>query len=132
MACFENPPDPIRVWSRVENVCDTSIDQMNKKANILQYKQNSANLSKKQQYAQLVQNPPRVWATQTQSFTNSNTGMPTSCANSIVCVPTTSSGIPGKKMFLCSTRYNTNSHYPLIRRNMGNTNNQFPDGYKFN
>lgn len=131
MACLNEPPNPPRVWSRVENVCETSIDQMSKKANILQYKQNSANLTKNQKYSQLIQHPPHVWATQNQSVTIPDIGIPTNCVNTIICVPTTSSGVPGKKMMLCSKRNETQLYYPRIRYNMGNTNNQFPDGYKF-
>lgn len=134
MSCFgiNYSPSIPRVWSRFQPVCDTTTTQMNLKASILQYRNNSSRLTKKQQYSQLVQsNTTKKWATQSDSYTNSNLGMPTSCANTIICVPTSNSDVPGKKMMLCSTRMNTQFYEDKIRRTMGNTNNNFPNGYKF-
>ena len=94
-------PIPPRVWSRVQNPCtygitDTSYnvyipltkqtvtqaqanyeDKMIYKGNILQYKGNSSRLTKSQQYTQLAKgfgpNRKKVYATQSQTYTNPNT-----------------------------------------------------------
>ncbi len=95
-------PIPTRVWSRVQNPCtfivpgsdysqsfipltgqtvsqdeaDYETKQINK-GNILQYKGNSARLSKSQKYSQLARcvgpNRTKVFATQSQTYTNPNT-----------------------------------------------------------
>ena len=86
-------PIPARVWSRVQRECTNvntsnsgnSLDyalrdykrQEHLKGNILQYKCNSSNLTKKQRYAQIAKglwaSRTKTWATQTQSFSNPNT-----------------------------------------------------------
>jgi hypothetical protein len=95
-------PIPPRAWTRVQSQCtyinpDTSYnsiyipltgqtvspseaayyDKLQYKGNILQYKKNSIGLSKRQKYAQLAKGlgPSRtkVFATQTQTYTNPNT-----------------------------------------------------------
>jgi hypothetical protein len=97
-------PVPPRVWSRVQNKCTyveptnpttfslyipftkqtvgsemeaIEIAKMINKGNILQYKANSAQLTKSQKYAQLARcsGPSRrkVFATQTETYTNPNT-----------------------------------------------------------
>lgn len=98
-------PVPTRVWSRVQNPCSVftynnnpNIDgsvyipytrkygtpleaqelaQMIAKANILQYKNNSSNLSRSQRYSQIAKgywsNRRKCYATQSQSYTNPNT-----------------------------------------------------------
>jgi hypothetical protein len=95
-------PNPPRVWSRVQSQCtyinpDSSYNQsfipvtgqtvsqsqadyemkMFYKGNILQYKGNSARLNKSQRYSQLAKmagpNRTKVFATQTQTYTNPNT-----------------------------------------------------------
>lgn len=81
-------PRPARLWSRVQTSCDintnTSVAEMNEmqmlnKGNILQYKNNSANLTRRQKYAQLATGggPYRTstWATQTDSYSNPNIRM---------------------------------------------------------
>ena len=97
-------PNPPRVWSRVQNQCSLitnnnqtnndevvlpydgivvpvseyyrKIEQINK-GNILQYKANSAQLTKQQIYSQMAKgmwtNRNTTWATQSQSYTNPNT-----------------------------------------------------------
>lgn len=97
-------PRPPRVWSRVQNQC-TFVDSSNnayyesvyipltnqfvtlaqtnqeskqiQKGNILQYKGNSSQLTKKQKYAQLAKgfgpNRTKVFATQSETYTNPNT-----------------------------------------------------------
>lgn len=95
-------PVPPRVWSRVQNKCTyiipdssynsayipltnqtVSLAQANYeekqfyKGNVLQYKGNSSRLTKKQKYTQLAKgfgpNRTKVFATQTQTYTNPNT-----------------------------------------------------------
>jgi len=95
-------PKPPRVWSRVQSQCtyinpDTSYNQafipvtgqtvsqaqadyemqMFYKGNILQYKGNSARLTKTQRYSQLARmagpNRTKVFATQNETYTNPNT-----------------------------------------------------------
>lgn len=97
-------PRPPRVWSRVQNQC-TFVDSSNnayyesvyipltnqtvtlaqanqeskqiQKGNILQYKGNSSQLTKKQKYSQLAKgfgpNRTKVFATQSETYTNPNT-----------------------------------------------------------
>ena len=101
-SCSYNPIPP-RVWSRVQNPCtyitpdlpdqyDVYIPltgqtlstaqaiEYNKqlyKGNVLQYKGNSAQLTKSQKYSQLARcagpNRTKVFATQSQTYTNPNT-----------------------------------------------------------
>lgn len=95
-------PTPARVWSRVQNPCtyiipDSSYNEsyipltgqtvsqaqadfetkMLYKGNILQYKGNSARLTKSQKYSQLARcsgpNRTKVFATQSETYTNPNT-----------------------------------------------------------
>jgi hypothetical protein len=88
-------PIPPRAWSRVDNKCtfDTTLNYDNSdvindptiyyktalinKGNILQYKKNSAQLTKKQRYAQIAKglwtNRTKSWATQTETYSNPNT-----------------------------------------------------------
>jgi hypothetical protein len=95
-------PIPPRVWSRVQNQCTyaipnnnyvsiynpltkqtTSLAQANiekkiqYKGNILQYKINSSQITKNQKYSQIAKglwsNRTKVYATQTQTYTNPNT-----------------------------------------------------------
>ena len=97
-------PVPTRVWSRVQNPCtyidssDNAVyqnvyvpltrktmtlfeanyqDKLLSKGNILQYKKNSSNLTKKQKYTQICKgmwtNRTKSYATQTQTYTNPNT-----------------------------------------------------------
>jgi len=99
--CYYNPI-PARLWSRVQNQCtftdpDTTYDQIYipltgqvvsqvqanyeekliHKGNILQYKANSARFTKSQKYSQLARmtgpNRTKVFATQSQTYTNPNT-----------------------------------------------------------
>jgi len=83
-------PKPPREWYRFENQCAYSnapiqiqngqaylLDVL-KKGNVLQYKNNSSNITKQQRYAQIARgmwtNRTTTWASQTQSYTNPNTG----------------------------------------------------------
>ena len=82
-------PVPPRVWSRVQNPCSADTynpntdyaraeydRQMLLKGNILQYKKNSSNLTKKQRYTQIAKgmwtNRTKTWATQSDTYTNPN------------------------------------------------------------
>jgi len=86
-------PIPPRAWSRVETRCtfDTSVNdnsssydpfifrriaQLNK-GNVLQYKKNSSQLTKKQRYSQIAKglwtNRTKTWAAQSATYTNPNT-----------------------------------------------------------
>lgn len=110
-------PFPPRFWSRVENPCvfDTSLNtrevfvpQLNNlivssgeyqeyfkpminKANILQYKANSATLTKQQRYSKIAKgqwiNRTKTWATQSQTYTNPNT-------NSLRRINTNAASVP--------------------------------------
>jgi len=93
-------PDPPRVWSRVQSNCtvNTNINdlvfspltkinvsraqasyetQMIAKGNVLQYKKNSSQLTKKQRYSQICKgmwtNRTKNFATQSEIYTNPNT-----------------------------------------------------------
>jgi len=90
-------PIPPRAWSRVDNKCtydnSTSVNIDNSdsiydpaifyraalinKGNVLQYKKNSTQLTKKQRYAQIAKglwtNRTKTWATQSATYTNPNT-----------------------------------------------------------
>lgn len=90
MSCFTNYlPQPPREWSRVQNSCsftddDTTYSLQNvfvadmlNKGNVLQYKKNSANLSKAQIYSKIARgqwtNRNITWATQSAQYSNPNT-----------------------------------------------------------
>jgi hypothetical protein len=94
-------PIPPRVWSRVQNQCTYTVDSsynliyvplvnetlqptqaifLDKqlyKGNLLQYKANSSRITKKQKYSQISKglwcNRTKVYATQSQTYTNPNT-----------------------------------------------------------
>jgi len=91
MACFAfngQPPNPPRVWSRVQGYCSTlpvaTITQkeahviaMASKGNVLQYKKNSSNITKQQRYSQIAKgqwtNRNTTWASQTITTSMPNT-----------------------------------------------------------
>ena len=107
MSCLgpEYNPNPTRLWSRFENTCVYAGEGLNpndmiyvpmlqryisvgslgyelavlQKGNILQYKKNSSNITKKQRYAQIARgnwtNRTTTWASQTETYTNPNTNM---------------------------------------------------------
>jgi len=94
-------PNPTRAWSRFQAECTYIIPNQTansayipiikkivpledvahelaviNKGNILQYKDNSANITKWQKYSQIARgswNRKKAWATQTQKYTNPNT-----------------------------------------------------------
>jgi len=87
-------PIPPRAWNRVQKKCtyenSTNFENSDyvqdpiisyraaliKKGNVLQYKQNSSQLTKKQRYSQIAkglwQNRRKTWATQSDIYTNPN------------------------------------------------------------
>ena len=118
-------PNPPRLWSRFNYVCpcspggqpscSTDFEKLDerRKAEILKYKANSSNITKKQQYANAASNRwltgrKRSWATQTVSYTNPNTstlervGDVLVCNNNNVsCSLTSDANVPGKVRPLC-------------------------------
>jgi hypothetical protein len=84
---------------------------MRRKAEILQYKKNSSNLTKQQYLSLLAQGKgpyaKRGGGTQGDAFTDPNvTGLPQVgnrliCNSDIICTPTSSSDVPGPVMNLC-------------------------------
>lgn len=92
MACFAFnglPPNPPRVWSRVQGFCPNgSVENselislsesvaMISKGNVLQYKKNSSNITKNQRYSQIAKgkwtNRNTSWASQSVTTTIPNT-----------------------------------------------------------
>ena len=118
-------PNPPRLWSRFNYVCpcspggqpscSTNYEKLDerRKAEILKYKANSSNITKKQHYANAASNRwltgrKRSWATQTVSYTNPNTstlervGDVLVCNNNNVsCSLTSDANVPGKVRPLC-------------------------------
>ena len=96
---------------------------MRRKAEIFQYKGNSAQLTKKQKLAQMVKgngpNGKKVWATQSETYTNPNTkDLPAGtdpftliCSTPAVnCAPTSNNDTPGPQMLICMDK-----NVPLTR-----------------
>jgi hypothetical protein len=117
-------PNPTRLWSRFNYVCPCPPGQQScstdfvklderRKAEILKYKANSSNITKKQQYANAASNRwptgrKLCWAAQTDTYTNPNTstlqrvGDVLVCNNNTVrCSLTSDSDVPGKIQKLC-------------------------------
>jgi hypothetical protein len=105
-------PEPPRLWSRFNINCSpyTNFTQeqldMRRKAEILQYKNNSSKLSKKMKWSQLSKGintyNKKTWATKSDTFTNPNVrNLPKVnntliCARDpILCAPNTASDVPG-------------------------------------
>ena len=98
-----------------QQACLTDYEKLDerRKAEILRYKANSSNITKKQQYANAASNRwltgrKRSWATQTDTFTNPNTstlqrvGDILLCKNNNVsCTLTSGANVPGKVRPLC-------------------------------
>ena len=145
-------PNPTRTWSRVQSNCSLLIPQnpitnaeilalkMINKGNTLQYKANSSNLTKQQQYSLIAQgkwtNRTKTWATQSITYTNPNTHNLTRVGNTLICpsprelcIPTSSSDVPGPIMNIC---YNDtlSTYYPRQNKIMNTSTNGFPKGVK--
>jgi hypothetical protein len=127
VAVFNTTPGTVAgdVWTYCNEIVSPAIPavmgvsqqdlDMRRKAEILQYKNNNSNMSKKQLWARTIKgygpSGNRTWATQSAggTYTNPNTdnlaksgaftlrcpGRPKNCA------PTTNSDVPGKQMILC-------------------------------
>ena len=124
-------PVPPRLWSRVENPCAyTNSDAIQnipgdyiylpyfsepilksqyeyqlaclKKGNVLQYKNNSSNLTKKQVYAQIAKqmwvNSNTTWATQSDKFSDPNT----KSLKRVNYINITTAGVPTDQPITCS------------------------------
>lgn len=145
-------PVPTRMWSRVQSSCSLVIPttpitstevitlQMGKKANVLQYKANSSNLTKQQQYSLIAQgkwtNRTKTWATQSVTYTHPNTnnlpkvGDILICSSpAVICVPTSSSDVPGPIIDICYDDSVT-TYYPREIRIMNTSTNGFPKNVK--
>lgn len=157
MSCLEPNynPIPTHKGSRVENRCvydytfDTTnqvfvpqlnifvpyssiniVNDMLKKGNILQYKKNSSNLTKKQRYSKIANgkwtNRTTTWATQNQKYTNPNnnflkrvniqtnitlTGYPTNlqetCVDNTSILTPDTTIIPDGGVLVCNTMENS-------------------------
>jgi hypothetical protein len=113
-------PQPPRLWSRgtlscfpVSNTITQNDLDMRRKAEILKYKDNSANLTKKQKWSQMVRgNGPlakKVWANQNILGSNPNIyNLPLGAGNTLVCntepircSPSTACDVPGPQILLC-------------------------------
>ena len=143
-------PIPPRVWSRVQNPCTfiltndqyingTSIFngkiipyaqanyelQLYNKGNILQYKANSSQLTKKQKYTQLAKglgpNRTKVYATQSDTYSNPNTKGLLRVGSTIVPYPNFLVGQPNNP----SGPYQTDVPNP---NNCVNTNGSLEEG----
>jgi len=75
-------PEPTKSWYRVQRPCTfetspTTNKSLLQKGNVLQYKKNSSCLTKNQRYSQIAKgfgsNRTKVWATQSEVYTNPNT-----------------------------------------------------------
>jgi hypothetical protein len=98
---------------------------MRRKAEILQYKNNSSNLTKKQYLSLLAKgngpNAKRAWGNQGNNNTNPNfnnfpqAGNTLICNTGIICAPTSSSDVPGPIINLCY-----NPTIPVVGYNMPN------------
>ena len=157
MSCLDPSynPVPTRLWSRVQSNCSLVIPtnlvnpltpteaitlQMRRKGNVLQYKSNSSNLTKQQQYSLIAQgkwtNRTKTWATQSITYTNLNTNNLPKVGNALICpspalicVPTSSSDVPGPIIDIC---YDDSlpTYYPREIRIMNTSTNGFPKGIK--
>jgi hypothetical protein len=105
-------PEPPRLWSRFNINCSPYSNfskqqlDMRRKAEILQYKNNSSNLSKKMKWSQLSRGVnsynKKTWATQSDTFTNPNVRkLPrvndtlVCPQNPVICSQSTYSDVPG-------------------------------------
>ena len=109
------------VWTYCDDVATPAVMgpsqqdlDMRRKAEILRYKKNNSNMSKKQLWARTIKghgpNGNRTWATQSAdgTYTNPNidnlarSGFTLQCpGRPNNCAPTTNSDVPGKQMLLC-------------------------------
>lgn len=152
MSCFSScyNPVPTREWSRFQNSCslnNTTISPLvtiaaanNYKGNILQYKNNSSNLTKKQIYTQMAKgkwtNRNTTWATQSDVYTNPNTNDLIRVNKTLICNgrnnlcnPTSNSGVPGPIINICYDN-TQQTYYPKTRLTYLAGSNKWPVNYK--
>lgn len=96
-----------------DGLCLTNpVIQMRRKAEILKYKKNSSNITKSQNWSQIVNGvgkySKQVWATQGTTYTNPNVfnleqqGNILICqSNPVICNPSSSSDVPGPVIEIC-------------------------------
>ena len=96
MSCLgpQYNPRPTREWTRYENRCPDIIIPSTyeySKGNILQYKNNSSNLTKNQRYSKIATgmwtNRTKTWATQSDKYTNPNTNYLKRSSFSTITIP---------------------------------------------
>lgn len=143
-------PNPTTMWSRVQSNCSLVIPvnpitpsdaialQMRKKGNVLQYKKNSSNLTKQQQYSLIAQgkwkNRRKSWATQSVKYTNPNTYNLLKVQNAlictspaVICLPTSSSDVPGPIIDICYDNSDSlPTYYPRENTIMNTSTTGFP------
>lgn len=168
MSCLapDYNPNPTKTWSRVQSSCSLVIPtipithtevialKMRRKGNTLQHKENSSNLTKKQQYSLIAQgkwtNRTKTWATQGASATKNNTPVMSTSSDytnpnthnlqrvgntlicpspAIKCVPTSSSNVPGHIIDICYDD-SLSTYYPREKTIMNTSTNGFPKGAK--
>jgi hypothetical protein len=146
-------PIPSNIWSRVrDEQCSITNENINgnelnskymiRKGNILQYKNNSTNLTKLQKYSQIAkgykQSRTNAYATQSQTYTNPNIQnlnnvngvlVPNhkNCPN-IKCYPSSASNVPGNAQLCWSNKIQT--IYPRQTRIMSTSTSSLATGYK--
>jgi hypothetical protein len=160
MSCLGNNYNPTttRVWQRRENNCvyetnnvKTELEEKQKinKANVLQYKNNSSNLTKNQKYALMAKgkwNYKKTYATQSETNSISNTQHLLSNVNTLNCkvtiingksyvapnkqllYPSDASNVPGQSLLQSYPKIK--SYYPRNKTTNNNSTSGFPDGYK--
>lgn len=118
MSQCQSYPDPPRLWSRFQFSCPNyidkdSYDKLNerRKAEIFKYKNNSSNLSKKQNFARINKGHverKQTYATQNYIYTNANllnlkqNNTVLECPGATVnCALTSQNDVPGKVRKLC-------------------------------
>lgn len=123
VAVFNEPPGTAGdVWTYCDDVVTPAVMgpsqqdlDMRRKAEILQYKKNNSNMSKKQLWARTIKGHgpygKRTWATQSADGTYTNPNIDNLAAGGAFtlrcpgrpnnCAPTTNSDVPGKQMLLC-------------------------------
>ena len=140
-ACYQQPggPQPPRLWSRWDNMCfngSTTLD-MRRKAEILKYKANSAQLTRKQTWSQTVNGGgplgKKVWANQNVLGSNPNVNnMPYGPGNTLLCnvplqqcSPSTSCDVPGPTIPICDDPNVPLTNY-IVRRTYLAGGTKFP------
>lgn len=125
---FNGGPFPQRLWSRAQRDCFITNEnitkkdlEMRRKSEVLEYKYNSSQLTKKQQYAKIAKgiNPYKI-----QNFSNRNIEPCDINTNTNICYSSSASNVP------CNTKLCYNPNIPLVdykvRRQYNAGNTKFP------